>query len=195
MSKSVPNEVDSAFELLVEEIEEVVNEFLEESEKALQARDFALARKLMDRAELITKYRQKVDDVRREWGRLDGIPLKSRPKTREVGEGTGPKLQKGVRTSEHAYYRPILESLFELGGSAKTSAVLDLVGGKMKGTLKDVDYSPLNTQPNEPRWRNTAKWVRNSLVQVNDGRMSSDTPNGIWAISEKGREWLRACAT
>lgn len=188
MTKSVPNEVDVAFELLVEEIEEVVNEYLEESEKALQARDFSSARKLMDRAELITMYRQKVDLVRREWGGLELIPLRSKPKPKPGGEGEDRKLQKGVRTSEDAYYRPILQSLLDLGGSGRTSAVLDLVGKKMKVVLKQVDFEPLNTQPNEPRWRNTAKWARNTLVQ--DGRMSPDSPHGVWAITEKGRDWL-----
>jgi restriction system protein len=191
MTKSMPNEVDVAFELLVEEIEEVVNEYLEESEKALQARDFSSARKLMDRAELITVYRQKVDSVRREWGSLESIPLKSKPKPKPEGEGegAGPRLQRGVRTSEDAYYRPILQSLLDLGGSGRTSTVLDLVGEKMGTILKQVDFAPLSSQPNEPRWKNTAKWARNSLVQ--DGRMSPDSPHGVWTITEKGRDWLR----
>lgn len=140
----------------------------------------------MDRAELITLYRQKVDSIRREWSNLESIPLRTKRKGGE--KSGGQKLQKGVRTSEDAYYKPILESLLDLGGSGKTSAVLDLVGKKMKTALKPVDFEPLNSQPDEPRWRNTAKWARNTLVQ--DGRLIPNSPHGVWAISEKGREWM-----
>jgi restriction system protein len=41
-----------------------------------------------------------------------------------------------------------------------------------------------------PRWRNTAQWARNSLRE--EGLIRDDSPRGIWEITDKGRQWLKA---
>jgi hypothetical protein len=64
--------------------------------------------------------------------------------------------------------------------------VLDLVEKKMKGTLNQYDFEPLSS--GEIRWRNTAQWCRNTLVQ--EDLMRRDSPRGIWEISEEGRKQL-----
>lgn len=189
MTKSVPNEVNAAFELLLEQIESVVEGYVDASECALRNRDFDLARKLLGRIEVVTQYRKKVDGIRREWGQLEAVPLPQKPVLQRTGREAMEKLSRGVRTREEAFYQPILEALVELGGSGKTADVLDRIGVKMQGLLKDVDYQELNSQ-DEARWRNTAKWSRNELVQ--DGRMSRHSPHGLWEITEKGRDWIRA---
>jgi hypothetical protein len=66
--------------------------------------------------------------------------------------------------------------------------VLAALEKKMKGTLQKVDYEPLSSDPEMPRWRNAAQWARNSLVR--DGLMKSDSPRGVWEISEAGKERL-----
>jgi hypothetical protein len=66
--------------------------------------------------------------------------------------------------------------------------VLPIVERKMKGTLKKVDYEPLASDPEMPRWRNAAQWARNSMVR--DGLMKSDSPRGVWEISDAGSQWL-----
>jgi len=98
------------------------------------------------------------------------------------------RLRKGLRTPEAAYYRPILEVLAEMGGSGETGEVLDRVGRKMKGLLKDVDFDPLASGPDNPRWRNAAQWARNAMVR--EGLLKADSPRGVWQISDKGREML-----
>jgi len=63
----------------------------------------------------------------------------------------------------------------------------------MKGTLRDVDYQPLGSSPDMPRWRNTAQWARNSMVH--EGLLKADSPRGVWEIAEKGRQMLQHKAT
>ena len=99
------------------------------------------------------------------------------------------KLRKGLRTPTEAYYEPILQALDEMGGSGQTAEVLDRVGEIMKGVLKDVDYQPLASSPDNLRWRNAAQWARNSMVQ--EGLLKADSPRGVWDITDKGRETLR----
>jgi restriction system protein len=55
----------------------------------------------------------------------------------------------------------------------------------MKGTLTEADYKPLKTDRGQPRWRNAARWERNSMVE--EGLLKSDSPWGIWEITEAGR--------
>ncbi len=95
------------------------------------------------------------------------------------------RLQRGARTPEEVYYRPILKALNELGGSAKMNDVLEKVEQSMKNVLKQVDYEPLASDTEMLRWRNTAQWARHTLVKEN--LLKSNSPRGIWEITEKGR--------
>jgi len=78
--------------------------------------------------------------------------------------------------------------LADAGGSAKASNVLERVGEIMKPRLKSVDFEPLASGPDNPRWRNAAQWARNSMV--NEGLLKSDSRRGVWEISDEGRRWL-----
>lgn len=75
-----------------------------------------------------------------------------------------------------------------MGGSGKVSDVLDRVGEIMKPILKDVDYEPLSSSPDNPRWRNAAQWARQAMIY--DGLLKNDSPRGIWEISDKGHRLL-----
>ena len=99
------------------------------------------------------------------------------------------RLKRGLRTSEDAFRKPILEALVELEGRAEMSKVLDLVEKKMQGILNDYDYQSLPSDPKTIRWRNTAQWCRNTMVR--EGLLKSDSPRGIWEISERGRKALQ----
>jgi len=93
------------------------------------------------------------------------------------------RLQKGLRTPMKAYRRPILEAVYELGGSGPADSVLGRVEEKMRPSLKDVDYEELPSGV-DIRWRNAAQWER--LLLVKEGFLKADSPRGIWALSEKG---------
>lgn len=69
------------------------------------------------------------------------------------------------------------------------SQVMEKVRQCMSDILLKVDYQPLASSPEMPRWRNTAQWARNSMVK--EGLLRNDSPRGIWEISEQGLETLQ----
>lgn len=180
------NEVNIAFEILLEEIELVVNQLNESGVDAFRAGDYEKARQAIENATRLTDFREKVKALQREWVSLTAAGFKMSPrKSRRTAKG---RLQRGLRTPEEAFRRPILEALVELGGSAPIDKVLKQVETKMAGILKPCDREPLPSSPRSVRWKNTAQWCRNTLVR--EGLMKSDSPRGVWEISDAGREWL-----
>ena len=123
-------------------------------------------RKVLDAAEEHLKCRQTMD-------------VSHPPKKTIERKG---KLPRGQKTPQQAYRRPIMEALYELGGSAPVADVLRLVEGKMKTLLIEVDYQKIPS--GDTRWRNTAMWERHELIK--DGLLKSDSPRGVWELSKEG---------
>jgi hypothetical protein len=189
MIENNPTNVVAAFEMLLEEIEAEIDFVNRVGARAFEARDYDKAKEALERAAHVRSFRDKADALRREWGNLfardeEEEGAEAHAERRNLG-----RLRRGLRTREEAYYRPILEALESLGGSAPMTKVLDHVLQSMKGTLKDVDYEPLASDPEMPRWKNAAQWARNSMVK--EGLLRSDSPRGVWAISEAGIRYLR----
>ena len=150
--------------------------------------DLDKAKEALERAAQVTGFRDKADALRREWENLfareeDEEGTEAHAERRNLG-----RLRRGLRTREEAYYRPILEALQALGGSAQMGQVLDRVLQSMRGTLKNVDYEPLASDPDMPRWKNAAQWARNSMVK--EGLLRSNSPRGVWEISDAGIRFL-----
>jgi len=110
------------------------------------------------------------------------LPVKVR-KIETTAEHPPPKP--GEITSQPEYTMPILESLIELGGSARMSDVLNRVHEKMKGKLKAKDYEKLST--GAIRWKNFAQWQRNRMKI--EGHLKKGSPFGIWEITDEGRKF------
>ena len=89
--------------------------------------------------------------------------------------------------AQTAYRLPVLQALVEMGGQGRTGDVLDRVGELMEGQLSGVDREMLPSGT-AIRWRNKAQWARNTMVK--EGLMASDSPHGIWEITERGRRVL-----
>ena len=85
----------------------------------------------------------------------------------------------------------ILEVIREAypGPHQHRSSLADRVGEVMNPVLKPLDSAVLPSDGKSIRWRNSAQWARNTMVN-DDGRMKK-TKNGIWEISDKGRKWLK----
>ena len=93
------------------------------------------------------------------------------------------------RTQEAAFYHPILSVLVSMGGRGRVAPVLDRVGAIMTSRMLPADFESLNGGSGGPiRWRNTARWARNQMVD--NGLLRSGSPFGIWEISDMGRAWL-----
>jgi hypothetical protein len=175
--------------MLLEEIEAEIDFVNRVGARAFEGRDYDKAKEALERAAQVTGFRDKVDALRREWENLfareeDEEGTEAHSARRNLG-----RLRRGLRTREEAYYRPILEALQALGGSAPMGQVLDRVLQSMRGTLKEVDYEPLASEPDMPRWKNAAQWARNSMVK--EGLLRNDSPRGIWQISDAGVRFLQ----
>lgn len=188
MIENNPSNVSAAFEILLEEIEAEVDFVNRIGARAFEGREYDKAREALERVAALTAFRDKVAALRKEWDAMAAVADRAEDEeTRSQRRNMG-RLPKGVRTPEKAFYRPILQALQEFGGTAEIGKVLERVEELMRPVLKDVDYEPLASDADLPRWRNTAQWARNSMVK--EGLLKADSPRGIWAISDLGWKYL-----
>ncbi len=183
-------EVNAAFEILIEAIELEINNLNYLGSEAFKKRDYQDAKELAQRAEQFAAFRTKIVALSSEWHELRSSGRTLPPRLANATTRRRPvKLRKGMRTPESAYYRPLLQTLVELGGAGEMSQVLDKLYPKMAAVLKPVDHAPLPSGPKTgPRWRNTAQWARNTLKE--HGFLKGDSPHGVWEITDAGRRWL-----
>jgi hypothetical protein len=88
--------------------------------------------------------------------------------------------------AETAYWVPILELLVEAGGSARGSAVIDALEGRLGAQFTRSDHRALKT--GEVRWRNRARFAR--LRMKEGGLVSANSPRGVWEITPAGVAYL-----
>jgi len=188
MIENNPSNVSSGFEMLLEEVEAEIDFFTRIGARAFENRDFRKVDEARAQAEQVTAFRDKVAALRKEWDAISGAETEEDEETKAERRNLG-RLRKGLRTPESAYYLPILTALNALGGSAKMQTVLEKVYETMKPILKDVDHQPLASDPDMPRWRNSAQWARNTMRQ--EGLIKDDSPHGTWEISDAGRQKLK----
>lgn len=95
--------------------------------------------------------------------------------------------ERGIRTHQSTYYRPLLEALIELGGKAEPKEVLPRVYAKVKHLLTDYYHEQLPSDPRKIRWRTATRFASHELrVQG----LLTNSPHGIWEISAAGRRFV-----
>ena len=181
--------IQAAFEMLVEEVEAQIDFVNRIGARAMESRDYARAREALEYVGRLTAFRDKVVALRAEWEELLTAAQHQEDETRRTERRYLGRLQKGQRTPASAYRVPILRALDEMGGRGRMQQVLDRAGAILGATLKDVDYQPLPSEPETPRWRNAARWQRYIMVQ--EGLLKKDSPRGVWEITDAGRAYLR----
>jgi len=96
-------------------------------------------------------------------------------------------------TPWHEYRWPILQALVEMGGRATTFKVLERIRQTMNFRAVDLEHMPHRKGERENRWRPRyeayARFARYHMVGA--GLLKSNSLHGVWAISPKGRSWLR----
>ena len=184
--------MSSAFEILLEEVEAEIDFINNVGAAAFGKRDYDRAREALERAGVLTAFRDRVAALRKEWQDLTAAAEREEDEETRTARRNLGKLRKGVRTPESAYYRPILTVLARMGGSGKVADVLEQVKELMKPVLKDVDYEPLASSPDNPRWRNAAQWARNSMIK--EGLLKADSPRGVWELTDAGRRAVAEAA-
>jgi restriction system protein len=175
-----PN-VTQAFEMLLEELHTALKNTRQQAAAATQDGKYDDAQAHLDEARQIEKCINEIRAIHHKWIARE---RKSRPKR----AGQSDRLPRGQRTPEEAFRLPILRALVALDGEAKMNQVLDRVYAEMKSHLRPPDLEPLPSDPETPRWRNTAQWTRQAMV--NEGLLQNNSPRGIWAITETGRKVL-----
>ena len=184
------NDVSTALGLLRDSLSEEEQRIRSEGAKAMQGGDYDTATSVIEFAKRLLAFQKKVEALVNEWAELEDLRDAASPAVQEiVSKRFFGKKKKGEITPHSDFFPYVLQVLVEMGGSGKTRHVLDRVGEKMKNILKPLDYAVLPSDGKSIRWRNSAQWARNTMVNE-DGRMKK-TKNGIWEISEKGRKWLQ----
>ena len=125
-----------------------------------------------------------------EAGLLPRVTLREAPRRSLPGDRSPERQAKVLLTPEREYVKPILESLIELGGSAKGPEALEIVFQKMKSRLNERDLNSTSSDRSTPRWRRQAQWCRFNLVRKYQF-LNPESPRGVWEITEKGRNYLR----
>lgn len=85
------------------------------------------------------------------------------------------------------YRLPILEALLEKSGRATQREVFEIIERKLGNLFNDLDLEILK-DGYTVRWQKMAAWQK--YVMVQEGLLRSDTPRGIWEMTEKGRKFL-----
>jgi exonuclease VII small subunit len=180
--------VKEAFNLLLEEIKKTVESLNNEAANLVRQGEYEKASSLIEKAKTIREFKKKVEDILDEWIEIQ-MPIIARIRKITKSKLQRHKLRKGLKTPEKAFVIPILETLIEMGGRGKVSDVLKRVEEKMKHILNEYDYQPLPSSPRSVRWKNTAQWCRQMLV--NRGLLRNDSPYGVWEITEEGRQFYK----
>ncbi len=105
----------------------------------------------------------------------------------EPASATVPSSGKRKFAPVGAYWLPTLQALVDLGGKARRDEVVELVGKKMQGVLTPDDQGMLPSGI-EVRWKNRVAWQRENMKRL--GLLRDDSPQGIWEVTETGRQWL-----
>lgn len=120
----------------------------------------------------------------------DAAATRSRaPKPKGRGKATArasskSRAPRGSLLPEAEYELPMLRYLAEQGGRAPASEVVEAVGIALKERFKPTDLEPLDS--GDIRWKSRVQFVRLKLIR--EGTMTKDSPRGVWAITELGRE-------
>jgi restriction system protein len=79
------------------------------------------------------------------------------------------------------YFGPVLESLRELGGSAKPSEVEARIAERLEISESEQDEL---TKSGQPRFRNLVAWARFYLVKAG---LVTSSERGVWSLTETGQ--------
>lgn len=181
------HKINIAFEILLEQIEDAVNELNEEGARAFRGRAYDKARELIEDAEQISEFRDKANQMKGEWHEV--LENKDSSYQDETGSLEISEMPRGLRTPEAAFYTPILQSAAANEKGMPVENIIAEVGKKMNKVLNEYDQEPLPSAPGLTRWQNTAYWCGNNLM--NKGFLKSNASNTIWEITDAGHDMLK----
>ena len=98
--------------------------------------------------------------------------------------------KRGKRAPLKKFRAPLLETLYWLGGKAYSREIRKTIELLVAPMLGKADYELVSNA--QPRWWNAICSVRNDLIR--QGLFRNDSERGIWELSKRGFELMRAQA-
>lgn len=182
--------VEAALVMLLDEIEDVLGFIQQEILVVTPKGNYESVGQLAKQAQQVQTFQTEIQNLKEEWDNIfpDEAALRSQH------SNVGKRLPRGLRTREDAFYIPILRVLMTMAGKGQVADVLSQVGEQMKSALNEHDFAALLAPPHMPRWQKTASWARSLMVKK--GYLSSESPRGIWEVTEAGKQYLatKGCA-
>jgi len=185
MAKGVQGDLLAAIATLIQDVDRFACILEALHNEAVRHRDYEKASMVLDGLRWAEGVRVHAANLQHTLG---GALVASRPTVASTRPRRGRRAEVGERTPQEAYYVPILQVLDEMGGRGRVARVLERLEEIMGPQLTAVDRE-LVPCGKHIRWQNAAQWAR--LEMVEEGLLRSDSPHGIWEISDYGREYLR----
>jgi hypothetical protein len=189
MSKTL---INTAFEEVCDKIRQLVQLLKEEATNAIRESDYEAVGYAVDQVKRLEGISEDIKQMQEKWmeppvREIDfDIPWLEPPvmEGEEKETNQPPPVPRERSTARSAFRLPILEALDELGGAAPSRAVLEKVKLKLSSQFTEADLEVLPSGGRR-RWKENAEWCRYEMVR--EGLLASDSPRGIWQITEKGR--------
>jgi Mrr N-terminal domain len=116
--------------------------------------------------------------LRREFGLDEDAPAEPKKATRAKSSELLPNS---------AYRAPVIRALARRGGAATRPEVIEDVGKELHDQFKPLDFEKISS--GAVRWENRVAWQRQNLKE--EGLIDSNSPNGLWTLSEAGWDFAR----
>lgn len=190
----INKEVIPAFDMLLEELERIIPDLNQQGKELMDEKRYTQAHEVINKAQAVVAFEDKVKSLREEWLRMNVPPTRppvQPPKPLQLSKTPGRsfygKLSKGLRTTEEDFRTPILSTLVKQGGRLPFRRLIEILEKDMQGQLTKDDWDLL-ADGRSIRWKNTVGWTKKPLKDL--GYLSTTAPNGIWEITETGREFI-----
>lgn len=115
----------------------------------------------------------------------NGIPKNVNYVAGKRSRRSGRRTRGGIIQSE--FRMPILEALIEHNGQASRREAHEYIYKKLEHVFNEIDLEVLSDGYTK-RFEKNIDYQR--LRMTKEGLLKADTPNGIWAISEKGMKYI-----
>jgi hypothetical protein len=123
-----------------------------------------------------------------EAARRKGLRLARHSTAASLPKKKSERPKRAERAALKKFQMPLLETLYRLGGKAYSREVRKTIEHVVAPMLGKADYE-LVSNP-QPRWWNAICSIRNDLIR--QGLFRNDSERGIWELSQRGFELVRA---
>lgn len=149
MAGTGPANVNTAFEILLEEMKAHIESADQAGAVAFQRGDYDSVSQIAARAKAMKELLARATRLRDEWGNLGGAA------TGDPAPAEKPRrprrVQRGLRLHTDEYRVPLLTALAERGGRAPKADVLKRVEELLRSRLEPIEYTPVPSGPDRPR--------------------------------------------